>query len=228
MTSVVPIGSGDGLDQRTARRRAPRQERSRERITTILDITAALVDELDPDLVTTTLIAERAGMSVGSIYTYFEDRSAVFDAVVERSITVLYDTVGQARASAVGLPWIDGCFAVVDCLVEHYRTQPGFRRLWFSPHLSPVMIDAMRRSDEMQAHRLVEQLHDRGIRLECVDPVSAMRMYVGIIDKGLELAFRADPAGDSAAIAETKQVIRHYLEAYMRPIERSTRKGNHR
>lgn len=220
MTTVVPIDGGSGSDTRTARRRAPRQERSRERIATILDVTAALVDEIGPDLVTTTLIAERAGISVGSIYTYFEDRSAVFDAAVERSITVLYDAVGQARIGAAGLPWIDGCFAVVDCLVEHYRTQPGFQRLWFSPHLSPVMIDAMRRSDEMQAQRLVEQLHDRGIRLDCADPVSAMRMYVGIIDKGLELAFRAHPAGDPAAIAETKQVIRHYLEAYMRPIER--------
>jgi AcrR family transcriptional regulator len=220
----MPIGGEDGSGTRSARRRAPRQERSRERIATILDVTAGLVDEVDPDLVTTTLIAERAGISVGSIYTYFDDRSMVFDAVVERSINMLYEAVGQARASATGLPWIDGCFAVVDCLVEHYRTQPGFRRLWFSPHLSPVMIDAMRRSDEMQAHRLVEQLRDRGVRLDSPDPVSVMRMYVGIIDKGLELAFRADPGGDPAAIAETKQVIRHYLEAYMRPIDEGDRR----
>jgi AcrR family transcriptional regulator len=224
VTTVMPIGGEDGSGTRSARRRAPRQERSRERIATILDVTAGLVDEVDPDLVTTTLIAERAGISVGSIYTYFDDRSMVFDAVVERSINMLYEAVGQARASATGLPWIDGCFAVVDCLVEHYRTQPGFRRLWFSPHLSPVMIDAMRRSDEMQAHRLVEQLRDRGVRLDSPDPVSVMRMYVGIIDKGLELAFRADPGGDPAAIAETKQVIRHYLEAYMRPIDEGDRR----
>ena len=45
-----------------------------------------------------------------------------------------------------------------------------------------------------------------------------MRMYVGVMDKGLDLAFRADPKGKPALIEETKRVARLYLDACVKPL----------
>lgn len=184
----------------------------------ILETTAALVDRLGPDNVTTTLIADHLGISVGSIYAYFHDRSAIFDAIVARSIAAHDELITATRASFGDVSWFDASFAVIDCLAEVYRTEPGFRSLWFSQYVSAGMLEAMRRSDETQAHHLLEQLAASGYTLECDSPIDAMRMYVGLIDKGLDLAFRTNPAGDPLMIAETKQVVRHYIGAYLRQI----------
>ena len=204
-----------------ATRRAPVQARSRQRIEDILDITAQLVDELGPDEVTTTLIAERLGISVGSIYNYFADRSAVFDAIVARSIAAHFEMSMATRAKV--LPsgsitpddWFASSFAVIDSLAEAYRTEPGFRTLWFSQHLSPAMMESMQRTDEAQARQVLADLGPAGLELACPSPLDAMRMYVGLIDKGLDLAFRDNPRGSKKIIAETKQVVRSYLGAYL-------------
>lgn len=205
-------------------RRAPMQARSRQRVEDILEITAQLVDEVGPDNVTTTSIAEGLDIAVGSIYDYFEDRSAIFDAIVARAIAE-HDAISAAIRGAGRKPthratpdeWLEMSFAVIDRLADAYRTEPGFRALWFSQHLSAAMIESMQRTDELQARRLVDDLADIGLRLDCPNALDAMRMYVGLIDKGLDLAFRNSQRGSGRIITETKQVVRQYVGGYLRP-----------
>jgi AcrR family transcriptional regulator len=59
-------------------RRQPSQPRSRRRVEQILDATRALLHEGGVGAVTTTRIAERAGLPVGSIYQYFPNKTAIF------------------------------------------------------------------------------------------------------------------------------------------------------
>ena len=198
-----------------ARRREPVQVRSRQRIETILDVAGALVDEVGANDVTTTLVAERAGISVGSIYTYFDDRAAIFNAIVERSILKHGPLTERIRNESKGNDWFEVADTVIDAIAELYRGDPGFRSLYFSSYLSAEMLTAMRRSDEQQAAWLVELLREQRWELDSDDPRAVMRMYVGIIDKGMELAFSVDPLGDDRTIAETKRAIRHYLRPYM-------------
>lgn len=202
------------------RRRAPVQSRSRQRMERILDVTAALVDELGPGAVTTTLIAARAGISVGSIYAYFGDRAAIFDAIVTRSIGKHAELSVRIREEHRDLDWLDATGLVIDALVDLYRTEPGFRALWFSDHVSAEMRDAMWRSDEALAARLPALLAAGGLELDTPRPLDVARLHVGIIDKGMELAFRVDAAGDADVIAETKRAVRHYLGPYLRPLGR--------
>lgn len=194
-------------------RRDPVQSRSRERMATILDVTARLVDEIGPDQVTTTLIAEEAGISVGSIYSYFSNLEAVFDAIVARSIVTLNHVIADARQHVPPLDVIGGSMAVIDALAEMYRTEPGFRSLWFSTHLSTAMLAEMRDSDELQAAAFLERIHSVGYRVDSPDEMDTIRMYVGLIDKGLDLAFRLDVNGDDGMIAELKRAVAIYLGA---------------
>lgn len=215
--SAVPAESDrrPGRAAPAARRREPVQLRSRRRIETILDVTAALVDELGPGEVTTTVIAERAGISVGSIYAYFEDRSAIFNAIVERSILKHEPLVERIRRESRSTDWFAIAGDVIDAIVELYRREPGFRALYFSSHLSAEMLATMRRSDELQAERLLARLADQQLEITCEDPHSVMRLYVGLIDKGMELAFSVHPDGDDRMIAETKRAVRNYLGPYL-------------
>jgi len=199
-------------------RRAPVQTRSRQRLEDILEVTARLVDEIGPDNVTTTVIADQLDISVGSIYAYFRDRAAIFDEIVARAIAQHDRLIGAAHERMVDVPWLDASFVVIDTLVEIYRTEPGFRSLWFSQHLSAGMLETMRRSDEKQAQVGLDRLAARGLRLNTANPMDTMRMYVGLIDKGLDLAFRLDPSGDESMIEETKQVVRHYIAPFIEPL----------
>jgi AcrR family transcriptional regulator len=201
---------------------SPVQDRSRQRLEDIVRITASLVEDLGPAEVTTTLIADRLGISVGSIYTYFKDRLAIFDAIVSRAIANNYEVSMRTRAEVTPdgprTPdeWFTASFAVIDRLADAYRCQAGFRKLWFSQFLSSSMLESMQRSDDEQARKLLSDLEAAGHTLDCPSPLDAMRVYVGLIDKGLDLAFRHDPQGREELIAETKHVVFSYLGPYMR------------
>jgi AcrR family transcriptional regulator len=68
----------------TKARKTPRQARSKMMVTTIIDAAARVLVEHGFSGTTTNRIAERAGISVGSLYQYFPSREAVVAAVAER------------------------------------------------------------------------------------------------------------------------------------------------
>lgn len=66
------------------RRRTPRQERSQFTVDAIFEAVAHLVATQGEDALTTNRIAERAGVSVGSLYQYFPSKEAILLAMVDR------------------------------------------------------------------------------------------------------------------------------------------------
>lgn len=69
---------------RTGLRKHPTQERSRARVAGILKAAGALLGEVGYDGLSTNLIAERAGVPVGSIYQFFEGKDDIIAALVEQ------------------------------------------------------------------------------------------------------------------------------------------------
>ena len=65
--------------------RAPKQDRSRARVERILASAAALLAGDAPEKVTVRALAARSGVSVGTIYQFFNDVEAVRAAVAERT-----------------------------------------------------------------------------------------------------------------------------------------------
>lgn len=65
-------------------RKRPQQQRSRQMVRVLVEATAGCITEHGLDGTTTPRIAERAGVSVGSLYQYFQDKEALIDALVEQ------------------------------------------------------------------------------------------------------------------------------------------------
>lgn len=61
----------------------------------ILDAAAQVLLREGYARATTNRIAERAGISIGSLYQYFKDKDAVFDALVERYFALMVDAVRE-------------------------------------------------------------------------------------------------------------------------------------
>ena len=146
------VGSDD-----SAARRVPTQQRSRARVAAVLDAAAALIDEIGPDAITTALIASRAGVSVGWLYDFFPNREAVYEAVMARSIANVTPIADRVHAEYADRPWREGLCAVIDALVGFYRTDPGFRVLWFSRFQSAQMIQENVSHDLAEARRSEER-----------------------------------------------------------------------
>jgi AcrR family transcriptional regulator len=197
-------------------RRTPVQERSTVRVERMLDAAAALLDEVGYDGTTTSLIASRAGVSVGSLYQFFPDRAAVLRALALRSFG-RFSAVLSERVTASALHrWQDAVDLVVDVYVEFSRTEPAAQVLSFGGPVDGHMLDPDDDNNAVVADALGEVLRlvvpdlvlDERLRL-------ALRVAVEAGDRVLELAFRRAPDGDPVIVAETKTLLVSYLSGYL-------------
>ncbi len=140
--------------QRRGARKTPKQARSKVTVEAILDGAIRVFDREKSGSVTTSQIAEAAGVSVGTLYQYFGDRDDIIDALQEREFeragSMLADKLSPTAFSSPR----DLAHAIVAGLLELYRAAPGLHRL--------LAIDGLRvaPTERVQAfdHRLVEML----------------------------------------------------------------------
>jgi len=88
-------------------RRKPRQQRSRVLVQSLVDATLLTIAEHGLEAVTTVRIAERAGVSVGSLYQYFDRKEDLLEAVLEQMTQGLAQLVNQ-HVSTLGTQDIGG------------------------------------------------------------------------------------------------------------------------
>jgi AcrR family transcriptional regulator len=68
----------------TSPRKLPQQDRSRITVDAILEATTHILTEEGYDKANTNRIAERAGISIGSLYQYFPNKEALMAALMEQ------------------------------------------------------------------------------------------------------------------------------------------------
>lgn len=74
-------------------RRAPRQERALQKLELIFEAATRLLEKKAPEDISTNAIAELAGISIGTLYQYFPDKGAIFQALMARELKGLSDRV---------------------------------------------------------------------------------------------------------------------------------------
>jgi AcrR family transcriptional regulator len=86
------------LPRRLAPRKEPRQARARETVDAILKAAIHAFATHGYAGTTTNLVAERAGVSVGSLYQYFPHKSAILAALHQRHTAPVAEVVAHALA----------------------------------------------------------------------------------------------------------------------------------
>jgi AcrR family transcriptional regulator len=192
-------------------RRVPVQGRSLEKVNRMLDACAALLDEGGYEALSTTQVADRAGVAIGSLYQFFPDKRAIVQALAMRNLDT-YVTQVQARlASFAGGDWLESVEAVIDDFIGLHRTTPGFRTLRFGDVVDRHLIDEERDNDTVIAEEL-SQMMVRYFGMPDGPPLRlAVLVAVELADGLVKLAFRRDPQGDPEILAEARQVVRDYL-----------------
>lgn len=97
-------------------RKRPRQARATATLDAIFEATIQILVLEGPARLTTTRVAERAGVSVGTMYQYFPHKQALFYAVNERYLDVLAGKIEVACLAEHGAPIAQ----MVEALVTTY------------------------------------------------------------------------------------------------------------
>jgi AcrR family transcriptional regulator len=74
-------------------RKSPVQARSAASVDAILDATIQVLLRVGKERLTTTRVALRAGVSVGTLYQYFPNKSALLQAALQRHLAEVTETV---------------------------------------------------------------------------------------------------------------------------------------
>jgi AcrR family transcriptional regulator len=85
-------------------RKSPIQARSTASVEAILKATIQVLLRMGKDRLTTTRVAERAGVSVGTLYQYFPNKTALLRACLRRHMNEIATTVEAACLASHGQP----------------------------------------------------------------------------------------------------------------------------
>jgi AcrR family transcriptional regulator len=194
----------------TPLRRQPVQERSAKRVEQMLDASARLIDEIGYDALTTTLIAKRAGVAVGSLYQFFPDKRAVVQALTQRNVDRFLCAVSERLAKEDPGHWWDVVDSVLDIYLNMHRSVPGFSKVHFGDVIDRQLLDESRDNNKVIADALTDLVR-RWVRAPGGDLSLVMTVAIEVADALLKLAFAGDPQGDPAIVDETKYLIKGYL-----------------
>ena len=210
-----PVPQTSPQDAPPALRRTPVQQRSAERLARILDACAGLLDETGYEQLSTRAVAVRAGVPIGSVYRFFGNKRAMVAALAHRNLDRYAERVSDRLA---GTPILDAHGAidgVLDEFIAMKRTVPGFALVDFGPPVPPAgPLDE--EVNRLVAGRLTDLLGGHLGRGREGAPSDAALLRTVLVcvqaaDALLQLAFRADPAGDPDLIAETRLLLQAYL-----------------
>jgi AcrR family transcriptional regulator len=178
----------------------------------MLDACAELIAEFGYDGTTTTLIAERAGVAVGSLYQFFPDKRAVVQSLTLRNLERFLAAVVE-RFEAVRLEhWWDAIDSIFDVYISMHRGARGFSRLHFGDVVDLRLLDDDRENNVVIAEQLAELVAER-FQLKAEELLLPFAVAIEAADAVLNLAFRRDPHGDPAVVHEAREMIRVYLSS---------------
>lgn len=195
--------------QPTLLRNEPVQARSAVRLTALLDAAAAVVHEIGFERLTTAMVAERAGSSIGTVYRYFPDRLVVLRALSMRSLN-RWDAEGiPALAADSTSTWLDVVTTALEYWVHAFETEPGFRSLRFGD-----IVDIRPRESHNNAivvESIVTAISSRDL-IEADDELRVnIEIAIELCDALLARAFASSNDGDPRFVTAAVQSARSYL-----------------
>ncbi|WP_202843054.1 TetR family transcriptional regulator [Luteimonas saliphila] len=130
--------------------------------------------------ITTSQIAERAGVSVGSLYQYFPNKNALLAAVVRRHVGEVVDATIEACRSAHGTAIREMCAAMIAAFVDAKTRRPEVSRALYLPSAA-VNADAIVKEESTRCAQAVQQMLRTARDVRFAQPQIVSMMLVGAI-----------------------------------------------
>lgn len=110
------------------KRRIPRQERAERTVEAIMEGAAQILEADGLAALTTNAVAERAGVSIGTLYQYFADKNALLVAMAKREVTATLAAVERALQSEVDTTMEGRVRGMVRAVLNAFRGRQRVRK----------------------------------------------------------------------------------------------------
>lgn len=117
------------LKNQQVTRRQPRQERAREKVELMLEAATRILHRQGLAGLTTNRVAEVAGVSIGTVYQYFNDKTELLDALAEREVQALTQAVLAALTGPAPTEAGGRVRTLVRAVLGAYGGRTGVHRL---------------------------------------------------------------------------------------------------
>jgi AcrR family transcriptional regulator len=165
-------------------RKSPMQARAAQTVDAIVEAAIQILQSDGEERLTTNRIAERAGVSIGSLYQYFADKEAIVEAVAERERDRVVATILKSLSEVKADDFESVTREVIRTMVGAFARRRRARRI--------VLLTMLRRWQDMPdkgADEVARFLVDAAVRTKPKDgrpvtPVSAFvltRALTGVI-----------------------------------------------
>ncbi|MBB3455570.1 AcrR family transcriptional regulator [Rhizobium sp. BK313] len=189
-------------------RRIPSQQRGRERVERILSVAMELIEKNGSDALRMGEIVEKAGVSFGSLYQYFPDKTAIIRVLAERFNEQGRQCVESELAlvkSTADLPGALG--SIVDGYYAMFRDEPVMRDIWHATQADKLLqeIDA----DDMEWHSqaFLAVLHGLWPERDSEELVRIARLTMQLVAAAVRYAISIEKDEGDRAIALFKAML---------------------
>ncbi|MES2527449.1 MAG: TetR/AcrR family transcriptional regulator [Bdellovibrionota bacterium] len=137
------------LKKRLNPRKEPNQERARDTVENIVGATAHILEKDGFEKISTNRIAEKAGVSIGSLYQYFPTKEAIFSFMMERYVksqTEMVDKLIQERRQSLDLK--ETVRIIISAIMESKIKQSRFQKMFAEKVLSFAGYESLHKQDE--------------------------------------------------------------------------------
>jgi len=104
------------------------QKRSAAMVDAILEAAARILEEGGVGALGTNAIAQRAGVSIGSLYQYFPSKESILAELIRRDHAHLLEELTRVADVVKGRPLAEAIIAMVDVGVAHQLDRPDLAR----------------------------------------------------------------------------------------------------
>jgi len=163
-------------------RREPRQRRSRLLVRKILDASRDILIQEGPEALTTNQVAERANVSVGSVYQYFPNKSAIVAVLVDELIaSIEQETLAMLLQSPEGETVHERSRRVIHGFVRSLLSKAEMLRALL-PYVAELQaLGLIQRPEDRIVETVRSYNRDLGIEVRHLDADVAMNMAVDCI-----------------------------------------------
>lgn len=196
-------------------RNQPQQPRSRATVSVILDAAIRVLDREGSDALTTSRVAEVAGVSVGTLYQYFAHKDAILEALQQRELERAAAMLERLLKDAQPKTNRELAESVVLELLALYRAAPGLHRVLAVDGLRYAPPERVLAFDARSVALLKAFLAMAGPRIRATNlEAAAFVIYQSVRATMLAYLLEA-PAGvdDTLLTAELTELILRYLSA---------------
>ncbi|MED5619933.1 TetR/AcrR family transcriptional regulator [Ideonella sp. BN130291] len=197
-------------------RKLPRQSRSQATVDAILDATAQVLVERGYADTSTNAVAQRAGVSVGSLYQYFPNKDALIAALHDRHARQMQAVIERALARHADGSLLEALTGVIESAMEAHRVDADLHQVLERQFLGRAAElhdhDEVEAQLEEQLRRLLQQHREE---LAVADLKLATFTVMHAVHAVVHAAVRQRPGGVSlkALTRETVALAHAYLTA---------------